>query len=104
MDGRGERNDRVQLEEIDAFLDEIGFDPERSVLTRRQAQVLAPRDRGESQAAIAELETALAKAIEKYGTRALAATLPGGVPTVTRGEVERGTGEVVRRGDADRTR
>lgn len=42
------------IEEIDAFLDEIGFDPERSVLTRRQAQVLALRERGESQAAIAE--------------------------------------------------
>lgn len=54
MDGRGESDDRVQLEEIDAFLDEIGFDPERSVLTRRQAQVLALRERGESQAAIAE--------------------------------------------------
>ncbi|WP_290818429.1 Tfx family DNA-binding protein [Halovivax sp.] len=41
-------------EEIDAFLDEIGFDPDASVLTRRQAQVLALRERGESQAEIAE--------------------------------------------------
>ena len=42
------------IEKVDAFLDEIGFDPGRSVLTRRQAQVLALRERGESQAAIAE--------------------------------------------------
>ena len=54
MDGRGESENRPLLEEIDAFLDEIGFDPERSVLTRRQAQVLALRERGESQVAIAE--------------------------------------------------
>lgn len=55
MNGRGEPRDPDLLDEIDAFLDEIGFDQERSVLTRRQAQVLALRDRGESQATIAEL-------------------------------------------------
>ncbi|WP_256547911.1 Tfx family DNA-binding protein [Halovivax gelatinilyticus] len=44
----------VVIEEIDAFLDEVGFDPDASVLTRRQAQVLALRERGESQATIAE--------------------------------------------------
>lgn len=42
------------IDEIDAFLDEIGFDPDRSVLTRRQAQVLALRERDHSQAEIAE--------------------------------------------------
>jgi 2-dehydro-3-deoxygluconokinase len=36
--------------------------------------------------------------------RTLAATLPGAVPAITRGEVERVAGEVERRGDADRTR
>lgn len=41
------------IEAIDAFLDEIGFDPDRSVLTRRQAQVLALRERDHSQAQIA---------------------------------------------------
>ena len=38
---------------VDAMLDRAGFDPERSVLTRRQAAVLALRERGESQEAIA---------------------------------------------------
>ena len=36
------------------ILERTGFDPETSVLTRRQAQVLALRERGLSQAAIAE--------------------------------------------------
>lgn len=42
------------IDEVDAFLDEFGFDPDESVLTRRQAQVLALRERGRSQAAIAD--------------------------------------------------
>jgi len=42
------------IEEADAILEEIGFDPETSILTQRQAQVLALRDRGASQAAIAD--------------------------------------------------
>lgn len=37
-----------------AILERTGFDPETSVLTRRQAEVLAFRERGLSQAAIAE--------------------------------------------------
>ncbi|WIV68493.1 Tfx family DNA-binding protein [Natrialbaceae archaeon AArc-T1-2] len=49
------------IDEVDAFLDEIGFDPETSVLTRRQAQVLALRRQGVSQAEIAsELGTSRA--------------------------------------------
>ncbi len=36
------------------LLESTGFDPETSVLTRRQAEVLAFRERGLSQAAIAE--------------------------------------------------
>lgn len=42
------------IDEIDDVLEEIGFDPETNVLTRRQAQVLALRERGISQAEIAE--------------------------------------------------
>jgi hypothetical protein len=38
----------------DDVLDRLGFDAEESVLTRRQAEVLALRERGLSQAAIAE--------------------------------------------------
>lgn len=41
--------------DVEALLAEIGFDPDESVLTRRQAEVLALRERGASQAAIAEL-------------------------------------------------
>lgn len=40
--------------DLDALLDRTGFDPEESVLTRRQAEVLALRERGRSQAAIAD--------------------------------------------------
>lgn len=40
--------------DLDALLDRTGFDPEESVLTRRQAEVLALRERGRSQADIAE--------------------------------------------------
>lgn len=49
------------IDEVDELLDEIGFDPETSVLTYRQAQVLALRERGVSQADIAaELGTSRA--------------------------------------------
>ena len=40
-------------DDVDDRLAELGFDPGRSVLTRRQAQVLAYRERGLSQADIA---------------------------------------------------
>ena len=42
------------IDDVEETLEEIGFDPETSVLTRRQAQVLALRQQGVSQAAIAE--------------------------------------------------
>ena len=38
----------------DAVLDRAGFDPEESILTRRQAEVLALRERGLTQSTIAE--------------------------------------------------
>ncbi len=38
----------------DAILDRAGFDPEESILTRRQAEVLALRERGLTQSSIAE--------------------------------------------------
>jgi len=41
------------IDEIDDALEEIGFDPETNVLTRRQAQVLALREREIPQAEIA---------------------------------------------------
>lgn len=44
-------NERMDTEE---FLDRIGFDPEASVLTYRQAEILLLREWGHSQAAIAE--------------------------------------------------
>ncbi|WP_135534890.1 Tfx family DNA-binding protein [Halostella pelagica] len=40
---------------VDELLDRVGFDPTESALTRRQAEVLALRQRGASQSAIAEL-------------------------------------------------
>lgn len=40
--------------DVDALLDDVGFDAERSVVTRRQAEVLALREHGVSQAAIAD--------------------------------------------------
>jgi len=47
--------------DIDKLLDRTGFDPETHVLTRRQAEVLALRERGLSQATIADhLETSRA--------------------------------------------
>nr|WP_074854791.1 Tfx family DNA-binding protein [Natrinema salifodinae] len=42
------------IDDTDDLLAEIGFDPETSVLTHRQAQVLALRERGVSQADIAD--------------------------------------------------
>jgi len=42
------------IDDVGELLEEIGFDPETSVLTYRQAQVLALRERGVSQADIAE--------------------------------------------------
>ena len=39
--------------DVDALLDRTGFDPDRSVLTRRQAEVLVLRERGVPQATIA---------------------------------------------------
>ncbi|RKD93317.1 Tfx family DNA-binding protein [Halopiger aswanensis] len=42
------------IDDIENLLEEIGFDPDSSVLTHRQAQVLALRERGISQADIAE--------------------------------------------------
>ncbi|MFC6716454.1 Tfx family DNA-binding protein [Natrialbaceae archaeon GCM10025810] len=42
------------IDEIDELLEDIGFDPDSSVLTQRQAQVLALREREISQAEIAE--------------------------------------------------
>lgn len=46
--------DEVSDISIDDLLERIGFDPERNVLTRRQAEVLALREAGLAQAAIAE--------------------------------------------------
>jgi Tfx family DNA-binding protein len=40
--------------DVDALLSQAGFDAERSVLTRRQAEVLALRERGMRQAVIAD--------------------------------------------------
>ncbi|MFP8951681.1 Tfx family DNA-binding protein [Natrialbaceae archaeon A-arb3/5] len=42
------------IDETESLLEDIGFDPETSVLTYRQAQVLALRERDVSQANIAE--------------------------------------------------
>ncbi|WP_255194979.1 Tfx family DNA-binding protein [Halorarius litoreus] len=44
----------TDLPDVDALLDELGFDADESVLTRRQAQVLALRERGIAQQAIAD--------------------------------------------------
>ncbi|MFB6095262.1 MAG: Tfx family DNA-binding protein [Halodesulfurarchaeum sp.] len=43
-----------EVPDVDAILSRAGFDAAESVLTRRQAEVLALRERGISQAAIAE--------------------------------------------------
>ncbi len=42
------------IDDVEALLEEIGFDPETSVLTYRQAEVLALRERDVSQADIAD--------------------------------------------------
>ena len=42
------------IEEVEASLEEIGFDSDETVLTLRQAQVLALREQGVSQADIAD--------------------------------------------------
>lgn len=41
-------------DDVEAFLDRVGFDAAENVLTRRQATVLALRERGQSQSAIAD--------------------------------------------------
>lgn len=41
--------------DVDALLEQSGFDPEQSILTRRQAEVLALRERGVRQTVIADL-------------------------------------------------
>ncbi|MFB6113786.1 MAG: Tfx family DNA-binding protein [Halodesulfurarchaeum sp.] len=41
--------------DVDELLTRVGFDPETNVLTRRQAEVLALRERGAQQSEIAEL-------------------------------------------------
>ena len=43
-----------EVPDVTAVLDRTGFDPKESVLTRRQAEVLALREQGHPQAAIAE--------------------------------------------------
>jgi Tfx family DNA-binding protein len=49
------------LPDVDALLEEVGFDADTSVLTRRQAEVLVWRERGAAQADIAaELGTSRA--------------------------------------------
>lgn len=49
------------IDEVDQLLEDVGFDPDSSVLTYRQAQVLALRERDISQADIAaELGTSRA--------------------------------------------
>ncbi|ELZ30451.1 transcriptional regulator [Halogeometricum pallidum JCM 14848] len=56
-DGDGSEGDGVGTDaDVDAagVLAETGFDPETSVLTRRQAEVLALRERGVRQSTIAE--------------------------------------------------
>jgi hypothetical protein len=52
QDGDSEDPTGIDVEEI---LDRAGFDPDGNVLTRRQAEVLALRERGLRQADIAEL-------------------------------------------------
>jgi Tfx family DNA-binding protein len=42
-------------DDVDAILDRAGFDADESVLTRRQAEVLALRERGATQTDIADL-------------------------------------------------
>ncbi len=53
----GDGSSEPPPEEIDVagILDEIGFDPDESVLTRRQAEVYVLRERGYRQADVAEV-------------------------------------------------
>jgi Tfx family DNA-binding protein len=51
----GDRGSEVAGVDVDAVLDRAGFDAASSVLTRRQAEVLALRERGARQADIADL-------------------------------------------------
>ncbi|ARS91794.1 Tfx family DNA-binding protein [Natrarchaeobaculum aegyptiacum] len=52
---------QAMIDEVDQLLEDVGFDPDSSVLTHRQAQVLALRERDISQADIAaELGTSRA--------------------------------------------
>ncbi|MFB6127193.1 MAG: Tfx family DNA-binding protein [Halolamina sp.] len=51
----GDGDSGADLPDPDAVLDAVGFDPERSALTRRQAEVLALRERGARQQDIADL-------------------------------------------------
>ena len=44
----------MTLDEAERILARVGFDPDRSVLTRRQAEVLCLREQGKPQAEIAE--------------------------------------------------
>ena len=46
--------DDSALPDVDALLDEVGFDAGSSVLTRRQAEVLVYRERGAAQTDIAD--------------------------------------------------
>jgi hypothetical protein len=41
--------------DVDSLLSQAGFDPDQSILTRRQAEVLALRERGVRQTVIADL-------------------------------------------------
>lgn len=50
----GDASADTGLVDVATLLDSAGFDPETSVLTRRQAEVLALRERGVRQAAIAD--------------------------------------------------
>jgi Tfx family DNA-binding protein len=47
-------DDDSALPDVDALLDEVGFDAGSSVLTRRQAEVLVYRERGAAQTDIAD--------------------------------------------------
>ena len=47
-------DDDSALPDVDALLDEVGFDADASVLTRRQAEVLVYRERGAAQTDIAD--------------------------------------------------
>lgn len=47
-------DDDSALPDVDALLDEVGFDADSSALTRRQAEVLVYRERGAAQTDIAD--------------------------------------------------